>query len=362
MSVASSLTLGSPSGSRADLLTSAVSFLRDPSTASSPLAQRIAFLESKGLNQAEIQSALAQAQGPVAPYGVSRGGPPGYGPYAGGGGYGTGPREFERDWRDWFVMGVVGGGVGWLAVKLAQKFLLPSLQPPSETDLESAQHALEAKYDEAALVLKTLQENTDAIAASLDEQKEQVEKELEEVKKAVEEVREGERKRDEWARKVESQVDEMAKSLPNLLDKHTSSQTQSLADLQAELKSLKSLLIARRPVASSPSGTLASTPGAGGAAGSTSHLPFGIKPPGLPSWQLKGSSATPAASSSSSGSAGGYTVPNAATTSPTPTVADDKKLEDTSASGVLVEKPEAEGKEGQEKKDVAAVEAAGDEK
>lgn len=29
-------------------------------------------------------------------------------------------REFERDWRDYFIMSVVGGGVGWLAVKLAQ--------------------------------------------------------------------------------------------------------------------------------------------------------------------------------------------------------------------------------------------------
>ncbi|GAA5905169.1 hypothetical protein JCM6882_000399 [Rhodosporidiobolus microsporus] len=353
-----------PGGDRTALLASAVSFLRDPSTASSPLAQRIAFLESKGLTQPEIQGALAQAQGssgggagPVVPGGGVGARPYGGGYGAPGYGYGGGMREYEKDWRDWFIMGVVGGGVGWLAVKLAQKFLLPSLQPPSETDLEASQRALEAKYDEAALVLKALQENTDAIAASLDEQKAQVEKELEEVKKAVEEVREGERKRDEWAKKVESQVEEMAKGLPNLLDKQTSSQTQSLADLQAELKSLKSLLIARRPVVPSPSGSPATTPGAGAGAGTgtgTSHLPFGIKPPGLPSWQLKGSSAAasaaspPAASStatSASGSGGGYNVPNSAP------VVEEKKSEDTSASGVLVEKPAgADGEAKEEEK------------
>jgi hypothetical protein len=98
----------------------------------------------------------------------------------------------------------------------SQKFLLPSLQPPSETDLQASQAALEAKYDEAASLLQTLQDSTDAIASSLDEQKVQVEKDLEEVRKAVEEMREGERKRDEWARKVESQVEDMVKSLPGV--------------------------------------------------------------------------------------------------------------------------------------------------
>ena len=90
--------------SRGALLSSAVSFLRDPSTASSPLAQRIAFLESKGLTPPEIEQALATASGnaPGPQYGGAR------------------VQEFERDWRDWFIMGVIGGTVGYVAVKLAQ--------------------------------------------------------------------------------------------------------------------------------------------------------------------------------------------------------------------------------------------------
>ncbi len=121
---------------RAQLVSSAVSFLVDPQTASSPLAQRIAFLESKGLDQNEIQIALQQANsargggaapvpGPPARYG---GGPPttasSYGPQSP---YGPG-FEYQRDWRDWFVMAVVGGGVGWLAVKHAQVCI--TLSPP----------------------------------------------------------------------------------------------------------------------------------------------------------------------------------------------------------------------------------------
>jgi len=97
-----------------------------------------------------------------------------------------------------------------------QKFIVPHLQPPDETDLEAAQKALEAKYDEASELLKNLQVSTDSLAASLDEQKAAVEKELVEVRKGVEEMREGEKRREEWSKKVGEQVDEVVKGLPNV--------------------------------------------------------------------------------------------------------------------------------------------------
>lgn len=95
--------------SRQALLSSAISFLRDPSTASSPLAQRVAFLESKGLTPSEIEQALQLATSPSLGPGGTMMTP-----------RGTVGREFERDWRDWFIMTVVGGSVGYLAILLAQ--------------------------------------------------------------------------------------------------------------------------------------------------------------------------------------------------------------------------------------------------
>lgn len=93
---------------------------------------------------------------------------------------------------------------------------MPHLQPPTETDLEASQKALEAKYDEAAALLQTLQESTDAVATSLDEQRSEIDKEIEQVREAVREMREGEKKRDEWAQNIGRQVDEMARSLPGV--------------------------------------------------------------------------------------------------------------------------------------------------
>ena len=103
----------STSPDRRDLIHNAVLFLTDPKVQSSSLASRITFLESKGLNEQEVNEALRLAE-------AQRGG--------GGGGSATwayaGPPEApRRDWRDLFVsslsgfrdelqiMAVISGGV-----------------------------------------------------------------------------------------------------------------------------------------------------------------------------------------------------------------------------------------------------------
>lgn len=188
---------------RQQLIQSAVSFLRDPSAASSPLAQRIAFLESKGLTAPEIEHSLALASS------ASPGGAQGYGrPLS--------TREFERDWRDWFIMGVVGGAVGWLAFKLVNKFVAPHLQPPSDTEFVSAQKALEAKYDEAAEMLRELNACTAALTELVESQRKDVEKDLVDLREAIAGLKDGERKREEWTQKITTQVEDITKSLPSV--------------------------------------------------------------------------------------------------------------------------------------------------
>ncbi|KAK4046131.1 60S ribosomal protein L21A [Microbotryomycetes sp. JL201] len=355
---ATAMSAAGPSGDRQQLVQNAVTFLRDPSAQQSPLAQRVSFLESKGLTPQEIELALAQAHSnaaqPTTMYSQR-------GPFAPA----TMTREFERDWRDWFIMAVVGSAVGYIATKLARKYVVPHLQPPSESELEAAQKALEAKYDEAAEVLKTLQQSTDALAASLDEQKQAIDTQLDQVKQGVAEMKEGERRREEWSKKVQDQVDDVARNLPSLIEKQSSTHAQQLTELQTELKSLKSLLIARRPTpTTSASGTTTSTignssfpgSGSGGAApsssastggsitptgqetGRVSPSGLGVRKPGIPAWQMRGSSAATLAGST-------QPLPSSTPSSSTDSAAGDatasKAPEDTSASGILVHKEDA---------------------
>lgn len=93
--------------------------LQDPSVASSSVENRVAFLRSKNLTQEEIDAALARTgAGPPppshapAPY---QNAPPQY--------YQQYPQQHaawqppppppRRDWRDWFIVATVAGGVGY---------------------------------------------------------------------------------------------------------------------------------------------------------------------------------------------------------------------------------------------------------
>lgn len=100
-----------------------LSVLQDPSVASSPVENRIAFLKAKNLTEEEVHAALARAAGEpgapapsyaTPPVGPVPGQPQAY--YGGYSQYGWPPQPPEvprRDWRDWFIMATVVGGVGY---------------------------------------------------------------------------------------------------------------------------------------------------------------------------------------------------------------------------------------------------------
>ena len=109
---------------REDLVSSALTFLQDPKVQSSPLAKRLSFLESKGLTQEEITEVLNRLNNPSqypasAPTASSNPPPlPQYAQY--GNPYGQPPEPPARDWRDWFIMAVVGSGITYGLYILAQ--------------------------------------------------------------------------------------------------------------------------------------------------------------------------------------------------------------------------------------------------
>lgn len=95
----------------------------------SPIENRLAFLQSKNLTQEEIDAALARAGGETpqqsnysnyAPQQVNRQPPPGYGGYQQQQWPQAPPPLPKRDWRDWFIMATVVGGVGYGAYVVAK--------------------------------------------------------------------------------------------------------------------------------------------------------------------------------------------------------------------------------------------------
>lgn len=267
---------------RQELIRNAVSFLADPKIQSSPLTQRVQFLEAKGLTAPEIEEAMRQAnrnqsmqmvQGPVQqhiPYGT------GYGPPIP---YAQSPVQ-PWDWRDYFITAVVSGAITYGAVSLFRKYISPHLRPPSATAYEEDRDALTAQFDAAEVLLKEIQADTAAVRVTVEEQKERVDKTTQEVQSIVTEMREGEAKTRDELREIRDEINNVREMLPKMIDKTKESQTQSLAELQQELKSLKALLLSRGPT--------------GGTSGFTT--PVLPSKPSIPAWQLS-SPSTPSSSS-----------------------------------------------------------------
>ncbi|KAF8633657.1 hypothetical protein AX15_001306 [Amanita polypyramis BW_CC] len=248
---------------RQELVRNAVAFLTDPKTQTSPVSQRVQFLEAKGLTPLEIDLALKQAAA-ARPYQEQ------YGPTQGPLLYHLTAPSRRWDWRDYFITAVFSGAVAYGATSLFKKYLLPHLQPPDATAYEQDRDALNAQFDAAELLLKEIQAESAAVRTAVEEQQAAIDKTTKDVQAIVVEMQEGEQKTRDEMREIRDEVNNIREMLPKLIEKNKESHNQSLGELQQELKSLKALLLNRGP-------SISNTP--------SSPLPI-VGRPTIPSWQL----------------------------------------------------------------------------
>ncbi|KAI6136699.1 hypothetical protein F5141DRAFT_1185604 [Pisolithus sp. B1] len=259
---------------RQDLVRNAVAFLSD--TQQAPLAQRVQFLEAKGLTGPEIEEAMRQAANKTPPPQPSLQTQP-YSVLYGPSPYNT-LQPQPWDWRDYFITAVISGTVVYGAVSLFKKYLAPHLKPPAATAYEQDRDALTAQFDAAEALLREIQDETASVRAAVEEQREKVDKATKDVESVVVEMREGEARTRDEMREIRDEVENIREMLPKMIENNKEAQKQSLLELQQELKSLKALLLSR-------GGTLSSTP--------STPLPALAGKPSIPSWQLSGASPTP---------------------------------------------------------------------
>ncbi|KAI6005306.1 peroxisomal membrane anchor protein conserved region-domain-containing protein [Pisolithus orientalis] len=265
---------------RQDLISNAVAFLSDFSTQQAPLAQRVQFLEAKGLTSPEIEEALKQAANKTPPLQPS--------PQTHSHSVLYGPSPYNAlqpqpwDWRDYFITAVISGTVVYGAVSLFKKHLAPHLKPPTATAYEQDRDELTAQFDAAEALLKEIQDETASVRAAVEEQREKVDKATKDVESVVVEMREGEARTRDEMREIRDEVENIREMLPKMIENNKEAQKQSLSELQQELKSLKTLLLSR-------SGTLSNRR--------------------IPSWQLVGAAPTPSSEPAGGSRTGTFTPP-----------------------------------------------------
>jgi peroxin-14 len=241
---------------REELVSSAVTFLQDPSTASAPLEKRIQFLQSKNLTQEEIDLALARAsddQQPPRPnasyYPPPQqqqnvyGRPPqqyGYNPYME---WQPLPPELpKRDWRDWFIMATVVGGASFGLYTLANRYIKPLIAPPTPPQLEQDKAAIDEQFCRAFALLDTLSNDTAALKQAEEARTQRLDTALAEVESVIEELKNASRRREDESRRISEEVRGLKDSIPKAIDSVREGSEKRLRELGKELGSLKLLM------------------------------------------------------------------------------------------------------------------------
>ncbi|KAF2398436.1 hypothetical protein EJ06DRAFT_583701 [Trichodelitschia bisporula] len=250
---------------REDLISSAVSFLQDPSVAAAPLDKRIAFLQSKNLTQDEVDVALARAAGQPGP--VAQAPSPQQQQYAYAGppqpqnGYPVPPGYWpaqqppavpKRDWRDWFIMATVMGGVGYGLYFTAKRYIVPLIAPPTPPQLEQDKAAIDAAFDKTFALLDQLTTDTEALKAAEVARTTRLDAALSELESVVTTLKEADRKREDDARRSMDEIRSLRDLIPKALDAQKESTDERLKGLGSELKSLKTLVSNRVQPAAAP--------------------------------------------------------------------------------------------------------------
>ncbi|KAI8607756.1 peroxisomal membrane anchor protein conserved region-domain-containing protein [Chytriomyces sp. MP71] len=306
----------------------AVKFLVDPKVRSAPLAKRIAFLESKGLSQAEIDAAMSEAEagsgsdggGPGSAVATAPPLPPlppssyrGYYPPAGQ------QQLYQRDWRD-YTLGTIGAlGFGYGIFHLFQNYILPNISWPISAKERETQERLDKQMADITAALGAA---TTTIQQQSEQMKQAMNQSLLEQEKNADEVH-----------TIREELEALKGLLPSLTKSNPGD--PSLTDLQSELRSLKNLLLNRKSFPPIPTQTSTIPLAYQSSSQSSPPKVNGVleqpdedvdaflgkfttsKPGGVPAWQLAAKKETPviantsdvaSSSASANGSPEGYSV------------------------------------------------------
>jgi len=201
--------------------------------------------------------------------------------------------------------------------------VLPSLNWPSAEKVETERRELEAKLTATSEQLAVMQQQSAAVLATLELQSQELQTTLKAMQTTLQDLAQADTLRDADLRRLKEELDNLKNSMPRALEKAKEDQKYALSDLQAELKSLKGLLLNRRAPDAAPGGVTAagpatpqSAPGLAAApAAATIASPYAVPTPTAaavraPLFAGRNSATTP-------GAEGGATTPSAA--QPTPT-------------------------------------------
>lgn len=244
---------------RENIIASAVSFLQDPNVAASPIENRVAFLQSKNLTQEEIDEAMLRTstatsssyyQNTTSPHQIAHPPKASYGSHQYS--WQAPPPIPTRDWRDWFIMATIMGGVGFGLLTVVKRYVYPIIAPPTPPQLEQDKQAIDESFERAFSLLDQLSKDTDSLKASEETRTRRLDAALTEVESVINDLKAASRRREDESRRITEDVQGFRNLVPKAIEEQREKTDNRLKEINAELKSLK-LLMSQRINSASPS-------------------------------------------------------------------------------------------------------------
>ncbi|KAI1499494.1 peroxisomal membrane anchor protein conserved region-domain-containing protein [Biscogniauxia marginata] len=244
---------------REDIVSSAVTFLQDPNVASSPIENKLSFLRSKNLTQEEIDASFARTgASPPPPSAPITSAPsqqvsrpvqsqpqPYYGQYQQPPPYGwhAPPQEPpKRDWRDWFIMATVVGGVSYGLYFITKRYLYPLVAPPTPEKLEQDKMTVDEQFEKAFATIEQLMKDTESLKTSEQERTEKLDKAIEDLEGFMREAQSARRRQDDETERLREDMKALKGIIPKSMATNKDFTDNRLREISNEVKSLKSLI------------------------------------------------------------------------------------------------------------------------
>ncbi|KAK6209232.1 peroxisomal membrane protein pex14 [Pestalotiopsis sp. IQ-011] len=260
---------------REDIITSAVNFLQDPNVASSSVDSKVSFLRSKNLTQEEIDTALARAGSPgvatqvIAAPAQPQPQQPYYGQYQQPPPYGwqpPPPAPPRRDWRDWFIMATVVGGVSYGLYSVTKRYIYPLVAPPTPEKLEQDKATVDEQFEKAFATLDQLSKDTEALKVSEEERTEKLDKLITDLESFIRDTKSVSRRQEDETERLRDDMKALKDIVPKNMTANKDFTDGRLREIATEVKSLKALINQRMTAGSS------STPAPAAPSGSNNYL------------------------------------------------------------------------------------------
>ncbi|EGV65367.1 peroxisomal membrane protein pex14 [Yamadazyma tenuis] len=234
-----------------DLVQSAVSFLKDPNVTSSPLNKKVEFLQTKGLNEQEIEEALNRANASSNPStsiaqpssvgsSAHTHAPASFGPpidY-----YNVPPAIPDRTWKDYFIMATATAGVTYGLYQVVSRYVIPSLIPPTQSSIDADKQQIDEEFVKIDKLLEQLASEQKEIKQSNEEKLSEIDDAINNVNDFLTKYNKDKLVFDDDLRLMKLEIDNLKNSVEKNLNLTKDNVKDDLSNINEELISLKNLI------------------------------------------------------------------------------------------------------------------------